>query len=109
MAETEFRPTLTASTFEGVAFIRLVGEIDLDCAEELRQLGEGVITDYVGTVRIDMSAVTFVDSSALGALVAIRNKAVSMGCVLILEKPAPNVYRLFEITSLADIFTIERA
>lgn len=109
MAEYPIPPTLAASTFEGVAFIRLAGEIDLHCADELRQLGEGVITDYVGTIRIDMSGVTFLDSTAIGALIAVGNKATQAACVLILEKPAPKIYRLFEITSLTDIFTIERA
>jgi hypothetical protein len=41
-------PTMAASTFEGVGFIRLAGDIDLMYADELRQLGEGLITDYVG-------------------------------------------------------------
>ena len=64
-------PTVTASIFEGVALIRLSGEIDLAYADELRQLGEGLVTDYVGTVRIDLSAVTFLDSTALAALAII--------------------------------------
>jgi hypothetical protein len=32
MTQTPLRPTLTTSTFEGVAFIRLAGDIDLACA-----------------------------------------------------------------------------
>jgi anti-anti-sigma factor len=105
------RPTMTSSTVEGVGFIRLAGEIDLAYAEELRQLGEGVITDFVGTVRIDLAGVTFFDSTALGALIAIRNKATERGCVLILEKPGPNVQRILELTGMADgqVFTIENA
>jgi anti-sigma B factor antagonist len=101
------RPTLTTSTFEGVGYLRLAGEIDMDCAEELRQLGEGLITDYIGTVRVDLSGVTFLDSSGLNALISIRNKGLERGCVLILEKPAPNVLRIFELTALTDVFTIE--
>jgi anti-sigma B factor antagonist len=102
------RPTLTSSTFEGVGFIRLAGEIDLVYAEELRQLGEGLITDYVGTVRIDLSAVTFMDSTALGALVSIRNKAVARNCVVIIEKPAPRVLRVLQLSGLDAVFTIEK-
>ena len=100
-------PTLTASIFEGVALIRLSGEIDLAYADKLRQLGEGLITDYVGTVRIDLSEVTFLDSTALAALVSIRNKTIAHNCVLILEKPVPRVLRVFQLSGLDDVFTIE--
>ncbi len=101
------RPTMTTSTFEGVASLRLTGELDLACAEELRQIGEGAITDYVNTMRIDLSGVTFIDSTALGALISIRNKAEQHGCALILEKPDPRVTRVLEVTGLTQIFTIE--
>lgn len=107
MTQIPIRPTLTASTFEGVGFLRLAGEIDVACADELRQLGEGLITDYVGTVRVDLSGVTFLDSSAIGALVAIRNKTLERGCVLILEKPPLNVLRVLAIIGLTAVFTIE--
>lgn len=63
------------------------------------------ITDSLETLRIDMSAATFLDSTALSA---IRNKAAASGCALILERPAANVYRLLELTALDGIFTIER-
>jgi anti-sigma B factor antagonist len=106
---SSIRPTLTASTFEGVGFIRLSGEIDMAYADQLRQLGEGLITDYVGTVRVDLSAVTFIDSTVLGALISIRNEAIAHNCVLILEKPVPRVLRVFELCGLATVFTIEVA
>ena len=60
------RPTMSLSTLDGVAFLRVAGELDLASADELRQLGEGAITDYVGTMRIDLSAVTFIDSKRAG-------------------------------------------
>ncbi len=85
---------------DGVAFIRLAGEVDLAVADEVRRLGMGAIND-VETVRIDLSAVTFLDSTGLSALIAIGNAATASGRALILEKPAPNVYRIFELTGLA--------
>ncbi len=108
MSEIPTRPTLTATTAEDVASIRLGGAIDLAYADELQRLGEGLITDHVRTLRIDLSGVNFLDSSGISALIAIRNKAARVGCALILEKPTPNVVRLFEITGLVgDVFTIE--
>ncbi len=43
------------------------------------------------------------DSTALGALIAIRNAAGDHHAVVV-QNAQPNVRRIFEITGLADIF-----
>jgi anti-sigma B factor antagonist len=98
------RTTTTIS--EGVAYLVVTGEVDLAYAAELREAGEAALTPLAGTVRVDLSGVTFMDSTGLAALVAIRNKAGSSH-VLILEKPVRSVRRILEVTGLDQAFTIE--
>jgi anti-anti-sigma factor len=56
-------------------------------------------------MRIDLSEVSFMDSTALGALVSIRNAAEPRP--VILENPLPLVLRILEITGLDQVFAIE--
>jgi anti-sigma B factor antagonist len=98
------RTTTTIS--EGVAYLVVTGEVDLANADELREAGEAALTPLAGTLRIDLSGVTFMDSTGLAALIAVRNKA-EPGHVFILEQPTRRVRRILEITGLHEVFTIE--
>lgn len=55
---------------------------------------------------LDMSQVDFMDSSGLGALIAIH-KAMPAGHRLILRGPRPNVQRVFRLTRMDTVFHIE--
>ncbi len=90
---------------EGVAFIEVTGEIDLSSAEELRETVLAAMTPAVGTIRIDLSGVTFMDSTGLAALIAARNAAGAHYSV-IAQNPQPQVRRVFEVTGLNTVFNI---
>jgi anti-sigma B factor antagonist len=53
---------------------------------------------------VDLSEVTFVDSSGLGVLVASRMLARELGGDLALIGPQPNVATVLEVTGLAAVF-----
>lgn len=55
---------------------------------------------------LDMSEVDFMDSSGLGALIAIH-KSMPDGFRLILRGPRPNVLRVFRLTRMDTVFHIE--
>ena len=96
---------VSTTTAEGVSYIHVSGEIDLSTADVLRAAGTAAISNYVGTIRVDLSEVTFMDSTGLAALIEISNRAGDRH-TLILEHPAPQVARLLEITGLGQHFTI---
>jgi len=86
----------------------LSGEIDVATAGELRAAGARAVEELQAGARldIDMTAVTFIDSSGFGALVAIR-KAAEVGnhrVALLIDTPA--IVRLFELMGLRDSFSI---
>ncbi|MEV6303176.1 STAS domain-containing protein [Actinoplanes sp. NPDC051861] len=81
------------------------GDLDIDNAALLRQVLQQVLDRGDCThVEIDMSAVTFLDSSGLGILVAARRAARSRGATLHLREPGPVVRMVLEVTNLYDDF-----
>ena len=64
-----------------------------------------MLTDFVNTLRIDLSGVTFMDSSGLNALIGIRTLALARH-TLVVENSSANVRRILEITGLSQAFGI---
>ena len=84
------------------------GEADAAIAPTLRaRLHELQEADYAQVV-VDLSQVTFVDSTVLGVLVAAHRFCRSLGGELRLVVSEPRVRRLFEITGLTGVFVIHR-
>jgi anti-sigma B factor antagonist len=88
---------------EGIAFMEVSGELDLAAADELTEAGLAALTPAAGTLLIDLSGVTFIDSTSLGALVAIRNAAEPHHTVVV-QNAQPHVRRVFELTGLDRVF-----
>ncbi len=92
---------------DGVIFLIVSGDVDVESAPALRQAGIEALSDFVGTVRIDLAAVTFLDSMGVSALLAIRNAADATRHTLILESPSRPVLRVLELTKLTQSFQIK--
>jgi anti-sigma B factor antagonist len=52
---------------------------------------------------VDLSAVTFMDASTIGAIVGSRNRLLSRGKLLELRGPSPRALRVLEVCGLADL------
>ncbi len=86
---------------EGLSVMTLTGEIDAFTAPTLRQEVHEVLADpSVGRLLIDLSAVTFMDSSALGAIVAALRRLRERNGELWLVAPRGSAARIFELTGL---------
>jgi anti-sigma B factor antagonist len=57
-------------------------------------------------IEVDLSQTTFVDSSGLGALIALHKTAVSRQGKLTLLNPQPAIQQVIELTRLDGIFQI---
>lgn len=89
----------------GRTTLTVEGDVDLAVADELRDAGcSAVAARPADPLRIDLSAVTFMDSSALNALITIRNTAATP---VVLVSPSATVVRLLQLTALEDSFVIE--
>jgi len=88
---------------DGIATVRPVGEIDYTGTEILRKgLNDAADRDGVRQIVVDMSDVSFVDSSALGLLVGAKRVAESRGIAFRLSAPRPGVTRILQLTNLFD-------
>ena len=58
------------------------------------------------TVIVDLTSVTFLDSTGLGTLVAARNRAEEAGGQLPIIGSGERVLKLFRITGLDEVFEI---
>ncbi len=76
----------------------LRGELDVAHAEELRLALTSVAEGSV--VVVDLSELTFIDSSGLTALVHARNKLAATGAVLQVRGARGNVKHVFQIAGL---------
>lgn len=54
------------------------GEVDIDTAPRVREAGTTELGRDVGLVVVDLLGVTFIDSTGLGALVALRKEAIDL-------------------------------
>ena len=59
-------------------------------------------------VQLDMRRVDFMDSSGLGAMIAVR-KALPEALPLVLDGLTPNVERVFRLTRMDSVFEIRPA
>jgi anti-sigma B factor antagonist len=64
---------------DGRVVLAVAGEVDLSTAPELHRELDRLVDAGAGTVVADLTAVTFLDSTGLSALVAGRNRARAAG------------------------------
>ena len=84
----------------GVAVVQLAGRIDTHTAFEFKdRIGETIDSGYSWLV-IDCSAVTFLDSTGLGALVTSLKRVQTLGGDLRLAQVSQTVRMMIELTSL---------
>lgn len=91
---------------DGVCVVRLTGVVDVANADEVRdRLLECLSRSEV--VEVDLSAITFIDSSGLGALVRLRTEAATLGKQTALLNLSPATERLLELTGLRGLFDVK--
>lgn len=57
-------------------------------------------------LELDLSALTFLDSSGLGALISLHKTLRSRNGTMRLLKPGPNVQQILELTRLHRVFEV---
>jgi len=83
----------------------LVGELDLAA----RDACEGVLSPLVGSpdsLELDLSKLSFIDSSGLGMLLRLHDAAEEAGGRLVLRNPQPQTVNLLTMTDLDSKFVV---
>ncbi|SIS54739.1 STAS domain-containing protein [Paracoccus saliphilus] len=79
--------------------------IDAVNATRFKDVVREIITDRGKPALLDLQHVDFMDSSGLGALIAVH-KAMPPGLSLTLANITPNVERVFKLTRMDSVFHI---
>jgi anti-anti-sigma factor len=86
--------------------LRLAGEVDLNTAQSMREAALDAMHRHGTNLRIDLSGVTFLDSTGLEVMLATRRRASLEGGQLHLIDPTQAVMRVLEVTGIAHLFEI---
>ena len=103
---TEVNFALTESETGGTPVLAVQGEVDVSTAPELRERLLALAEAGRTVAVVDLSEVSFVDSTALGVLVSGVKRLRSAGGDLRLVVTQPRIAKVFEITGLNDVFRI---
>jgi anti-sigma B factor antagonist len=82
----------------------LVGELDLSAVESFRSCVEGAVDRSGGAVVVDLTALTFIDSTGISALLEMRRRLDAEGRALRVENVSSPAARVFELTGLTGLF-----
>ena len=97
--------TITSTTHDTWGLLTLDGELDLSTSPELSEALLALGTDHA-RIAIDLRSVTFMDSTALGVIVAAMKRARERGGELALVGPSGSPRKVLSITALDQIVPI---
>ncbi|MDO9496528.1 MAG: STAS domain-containing protein [Nocardioides sp.] len=93
-------PVLRVEEQGRYSVVVLTGEVDLATATDVRVCLRDLMVDGATHVLVDLRAVTFMDSTGLGVLVAARKQARVFRGSFGLVAPSPPVARVLSLTAL---------
>jgi anti-sigma B factor antagonist len=108
-AHMEERPQFSVgyeTPSEDIGVVVLEGEIDIYSAPQFKEVLVNGIEGGARRVIVDLSLVTFIDSTALGVLVSGAKRVRPRNGNLDIVCSDENIIRIFEITGLDRIFGI---
>ena len=85
----------------------LTGEIDIATAGRVRDALIAISRGGEKKVVVDMTNVTFMDSTGLAALVGPLKRFRSMNGEIVLRSPTRGVKKVLELSGLTRVFSIE--
>ncbi|MGH9298571.1 MAG: STAS domain-containing protein [Acidimicrobiales bacterium] len=104
-------PGFSIEREEGTAIptLRLIGEMDLRAATELREALVVALADGEGSVALELGELTFLDSTIISVLIMAKKRAeTTSGEVRLLKLPR-RIQRILAITGIESLFVIEPA
>ncbi|MEW6164173.1 MAG: STAS domain-containing protein [Pseudomonadota bacterium] len=91
---------------DGKAVIVLQGRFDFNAHREFREAVDLAVKDGAGEVQVDLGGVDYLDSSALGMLLMLRDKAKSAGKEVVLANARGTVKQVIDIANFGKLFAL---
>ena len=88
--------------------VRIVarGELDLASGDVLRTALDAALAAGLDDVEVELSELTFCDSTGLCVLLAAQQRLQAAGRALLLVNPPPAMLRLLDLSATRDRFTV---
>jgi anti-sigma B factor antagonist len=103
-------PVSVSTAAEGVLAVTLRGEIDYTNAQPVTRTVVAAVADTrPATVQVDLSEVTFLDSSGIGVLISAMKAARTADAEYLVVGASPIVLDQLEITGLVELFPVRPA
>lgn len=100
---------INTSTSGDKAVIRLAGRFDFNDHRTFKVNYEPLLLlEAVKTVEIDMEDIEYLDSSALGMMMLLRERSIAVGKTVVLCKPNSTVAQILDIANFSKLFTITK-
>jgi anti-sigma B factor antagonist len=101
--------TITSTNDESArAVLSATGALDLQSRGELLEAARTSLNGPITALVLDLSAITFIDSSGIGALVQLFGDSADADIPFVIRDPSARVTRILDLTGLLDAWTIER-
>lgn len=89
---------------DNVNIFTLTGSLDIYTAVELKQQFEAIIKDSENIAIIDLSKVSYIDSSGIGMLIKLMNYVKSLEGKFYLANMKPPLEKVFKVAGLGNYF-----
>lgn len=96
---------VTVNTADGGTVLKLGGRFDFNAHREFRDAVDRLLQDK-GDVSVDLGEVAYLDSSALGMLLMLRDKAKAAGREVQLTNTRGSVRQVLDIANFGKLFPI---
>ena len=93
--------------FDSANVLTLNGEIDLHVSPDVERVLTSIISKRPRHVMVDLSGVTFIDSSGLAVLIHALQNIQEYGGKLLLSGITEDVRSIFEMARLDQVFVID--
>lgn len=91
----------------GSGVLELRGRFDFSAHRAFRESYDALLTNPVVTdLNINLAGVEYMDSSALGMLLMLRERTTGAGKKLVLSRPNSTVTQILDIANFPKLFTI---
>lgn len=89
------------------ATINMTGRFDFSVQRDFKEAyAPQLLNDAVSAIDVNLAGVEYLDSSALGMLLMLRERAAAAGKTLKLCRPSAGVAQILEIANFSKLFTM---
>ncbi len=96
----------TVTSSDGKVVIVLQGRFDFNAHREFREAIDQAVKDAANAIHVDLAGVDYLDSSALGMLLMLRDRAKGAGKEVALANARGSVKQVIDIANFGKLFSL---